>query len=164
VDYTGWKSFRNTDVHLSTGTTIPNPQNWQSSYTTMIGTEYKWLRPERLPGWEIALRGGYWYSQNAIPDSSFTPTVPDANNHSISVGLGLLCKGQGHFLGLFPCSDSSGGLFRPSALGLDLAFQALLYEPRTVTGNQNPVAIPGSVNGTYQTSWYIGSLNLRMNF
>jgi long-chain fatty acid transport protein len=49
-------------------------------------------------------------------------------------------------------------------LGLDLAFQALLYETRTVTGNQNPVAIPGSVNGTYQTSWYIGSLNLRVNF
>lgn len=164
VDYTGWKSLRNTDVHLSTGATIPFPQNWQSSYTTMVGTEYKWLRLERLPGWEVALRGGYWYSQNAIPDSSFSPTVPDANNHSISVGLGLLCKDKGHFLGLFPCGNSNGGFFQPSALGLDLAFQALLYETRTVTGNQNPVAIPGSVNGTYQTSWYIGSLNLRVNF
>ncbi len=164
VDYTGWKSFRNTDVHLSTGATIPFPQNWQSGYTTMIGTEYKWLRLERLPDWEVALRGGYWYSQNAVPDASFTPTVPDANNHSISVGLGLLCRGEAHFLGLFPCGNENGGLLQPKALGLDLAFQALLYETRTVTGNQNPVAIPGSVNGTYQTTWYVGSINLRVNF
>lgn len=164
VDYTGWKSFRNTDVQLSTGATIPFARNWQSSYTTMIGTEYKWLRLERLPDWEVAMRGGYWYSQNAVPDSSFTPTVPDANNHSISVGLGLLCKEKGRFLGLIPCGNENAGLLQPKALGLDLAFQAILYETRTVSGNQNPVAIPGSVNGTYQTTWYIGSINLRMNF
>ncbi len=164
VDYTGWKSLRNTDVHLSNGATIPFARNWQGSYTTMVGTEYKWLQLEHLRDWEVALRGGYWYSQNAVPDSSFTPTVPDANNHSISVGLGLLCKETGHFLGLFPCGNPDGGFLRPSAMGLDLAFQALLYETRTVTGNQNPVAIPGSLNGTYQTTWYIGSVNLRVNF
>jgi hypothetical protein len=45
-----------------------------------------------------------------------------------------------------------------------LAFQTLLYETRTVAGNQNPVAIPGVVNGTYQTAWYIGAVNLRVNF
>jgi len=41
VDMTGWKSVRNTDVHLSNGATIPFPQNWRNTYTTMIGTEYK---------------------------------------------------------------------------------------------------------------------------
>jgi len=164
VDYTGWKSLRNTDVHLSNGITIPFPQNWRSSYTVMIGTEYKWLQVERLPDWEIALRGGYWHSQNAVPDSSFSPTVPDSDNHSISVGLGLLCKDKGHFLGVLPCGHSGGAQFRPRAVGLDMAFQTLLYETRTVAGNQNPVAIPGSVNGTYQTTWYVGSINLRVNF
>lgn len=164
VDYTGWNSFRNTDVHLSNGTTIPFPQNWQSSYTTMVGTEYKWLRLERMPGWEVALRAGYWYSQNAVPDSSFTPTVPDANNHSLSVGLGFMCKEGGKFLGLLACGNPNAKWYGPKAIGLDLAFQALLYETRTVTANQNPVAIPGSVNGTYQTTWYIGSVNLRINF
>jgi long-chain fatty acid transport protein len=52
----------------------------------------------------------------------------------------------------------------PKALGLDLAYQALLYETRTVGGNMNPVAIPGSVNGTYQTTFHVGSINLRVNF
>ena len=45
----GWKWNRNLDVRLSTGGFIPQPQNWRSSYTVMIGTEfkYKWLRLPR---------------------------------------------------------------------------------------------------------------------
>jgi long-chain fatty acid transport protein len=164
VDYTGWKSFRNTDVHLSTGATIPFPQNWRSTYTVMVGTEYKWLKPAMLPAWEVAIRGGYWHSQTPVPDSSFTPGVPDADNHAISVGLGLLCKGQGRFLGLIECGAPSGMWWRPTGIGLDLAYQALLYETRTVTGNQHPLALPGSVNGNYQTTYQIGSVNLRLNF
>ncbi|MDF2756185.1 MAG: putative Porin [Nitrospira sp.] len=164
VDMTGWKSVRNTDVHLSNGTTIPFAQNWRNSYTTMIGTEYKWLRPERLPAWEVALRAGYWHSQTPIPDSSFLPTVPDADQHAISVGLGFLCKDDGRFLGLVECANTEGKAMRPKAIGLDLAYQAIFYETRTISGNLNPVAIPGVVNGTYQTSFHVGMINFRVNF
>jgi len=164
VDMTGWKSVRNTDVHLSNGTTIPFAQNWRNSYTTMIGTEYKWLAFPRLPAWEVALRGGYWHSQTPIPDSSFLPTVPDADQHAVSVGLGLLCKKKGRFLGLVECGTPEGGIFRPSAIGVDFAYQAIFYETRTVSGNQNPVAIPGVVNGTYQSTLHVGMINLRVNF
>jgi long-chain fatty acid transport protein len=162
VDMTGWKSVRNTDVHLSNGATIPYPQNWRNSYTTMIGTEYKWLNLATLPSWEVALRGGYWHSQTPIPDSSFLPTIPDADQHALSVGVGVLCKTNGRFLGLIQCGGE--GRFRPKAIGLDLAYQAIIYETRTVSGNQNPVAIPGVVNGTYQTNLHVGMLNLRVNF
>ena len=164
VDMTGWKSVRNTDVHLSNGSTIPFAQNWRNAYTTMIGTEYKWLELESLSSWEVALRGGYWHSQTPIPDSSFLPTVPDADQHAVSVGLGFLCKTNGRFLGLIECGSTESGIFRPSAIGLDLAYQAIFYETRTVTGNQNPVAIPGVVNGTYQSMLHVGMINLRVNF
>ncbi|MCZ6781638.1 MAG: outer membrane protein transport protein, partial [Nitrospirae bacterium] len=164
VDYTGWKSHRNLDIHLSNGVTIPVARNWRSTYTVMIGTEYKWLRPPVLPNWEIALRGGYWNSQTPIPDKTFTPSVPGADNHSISIGLGLLCKEGGRFFGLFECSASGGGKLRPQAIGLDLAYQALLYETRTVMDNEQPLAIPGVVNGTYKTTFHIGSVNFRINF
>lgn len=163
VDFTGWKSARNTDIHLSSGVTIPFPRNWRSTYSTMIGTEYKWLRPEKLPHWEIAVRGGYWHSQTPIPDSTYSPSVPDADNHSISVGLGLLCKGQGQFLGLFDCG-AGGGKFRPQAIGLDLAYKVFLYENRTVAGNNHALAGAGPVNGTYQTAFHAGLVNLRVNF
>ncbi len=164
VDYTGWKSVRNLDVRLSNGSTIPFPQNWRSTYTIMLGTEYKWLRPAALPAWELALRGGYWHSQTPIPDSSFNPSVPDADNHAISIGLGLLCKGTGRFFGLLECAGSGEGTFGLKAIGLDLAYKALLYETRTVSGNMHPISIPGVINGTYQTTFHIGSINLRMNF
>jgi long-chain fatty acid transport protein len=164
VDYTGWRSVRNLDVHLSTGATILNPQNWRSTYTIMIGTEYKWLQPTVLPEWEVAVRGGYWHSQTPIPDRSFSPTVPDSDMQAISGGLGLLCKGNGQFLGLIPCSMSDGPSFWPSAIGVDLAYQVNLYEPRNVSGNVNPVSIPGVVNGRYQTTYHVGSINLRVNF
>jgi long-chain fatty acid transport protein len=164
VDYTDWHSMRNTDVQLSNGVTIPFAQNWRSTYTVLLGTEYRWLDLQQLPNWEVALRGGYWHSMTPVPDSSFNPQLPDADNHSISAGLGFLCKRNGHFLGLFECGHVGRGLLNPQALGLDLAYQALIYEPRTVTGNLNPVAIPGSVNGVYHTVFHSGSINLRVNF
>ena len=164
VDYTDWHSMRNTDVHLSNGLTIPFVQHWRSTFTVLVGTEYRWLDVPQLPHWEIALRGGYWHSASPVPDQSFAPQVPDADNHSISVGIGLLCKANGHFGGLFKCGHLAHGPMNPQALGLDLAYQALLYEPRTVAGNLNPVAVPGSVNGTYHTVFHVGLVSLRVNF
>lgn len=164
IDYTGWKSVRNLDVHLSTGATIPFPQNWRNAYTLMVGTEYKWISPAALPNWEAAVRAGYWHSQTPIPDQGFLPTIPDADQHAVSGGVGLLCKAPGRFLGLVACGVTEGPFFLPKAIGLDLAYQAIFYEPRTVTGNQNPVALPGVVNGTYHTTFHVGSINLRVNF
>jgi long-chain fatty acid transport protein len=166
VDYTGWKSVRNLDVHLPT-TTIPFPENWRSTYTVMIGTEYRWLKLARLPQWEVAARAGYWNAQTPIPDSSFNPAVPDSDNHSISVGLGLLCKAGGKFFGVLPCGSDS--TYSPKAVGLDLAYQALLYETRTVSNNQNTLANPlggpnSPVNGTYKSTFHVGIVTLRVNF
>ena len=162
VDYTDWKAFRNTDVRFGTGTVIPFPQNWRGSYTTMLGTEWKWLQVPALPAWEIALRSGYWHAQAAIPDSSYNPAVPDAAQHLFAVGLGTLCKAGGRFLAVVPCGSQAW--FSPKAIGFDVSYQFILYEPRTVIGNQNPVAIPGSVDGTYLTKFHVASLNLRLNF
>jgi len=162
VDYTDWKSFRSTDVHLGTGTTILFPQNWRGGYTVMLGTEWKWLEVPQLPGWEVALRSGYWHAQAVVPDASYNPAVPDADQHLIAVGLGTLCKGSGRFFAVIPCSG--GHPLAPKGIGLDLAYQVALYEPRTVAGNQNPVAIPGAINGTYHSTHYVGTFNIRLMF
>jgi long-chain fatty acid transport protein len=158
VDYTGWKSVRNLDTSLSNGLVLPVPLNWMSSYTIMVGTEYKWLKPQFLPQWEIAARAGYWNAQRAIPDATFNPAIPDGDNHAISVGWGFFCRDGGRFLGFIPCGGSERA-FRPSGIGVDLAYKAVLFEQRTISGNLNP-----TVDGTYSTTLHVGSVNLRVNF
>ncbi len=49
--------------------------------------------------------------------------------------------------------------FGVKGVGIDLAYQAILYEARTIAGNVNP-----TVNGTYRSTLHVGSLNLRVNF
>ena len=65
VDYVDWSSFRNLDVKLANGLTLPSPQKWSATYVVMLGTEYKWLALGSLPGWEVAARGGYIHSDDA---------------------------------------------------------------------------------------------------
>jgi long-chain fatty acid transport protein len=157
VDYVGWQSVRNLDVTLGSGTTIAQPQNWRSTYAVMLGTEYKWLALESLPNWVVALRGGYTNQQSQMPDLTFDPGIPSSDLHVVGGGLGLLCKEQGSFLGLMRCGDLGVGSLKPKAIGVDLSFQAALYEDRTVFGNRNP-----TVDGTYRTTLYNGSVSLRV--
>jgi long-chain fatty acid transport protein len=157
VDYVGWKSVRNLDVTLGNGMRIAQPQNWRSTFAVMLGTEYKWLALESLPNWEVALRGGYTNQQNQMPDVTYDPGIPSSDLHVVGGGLGLLCKEHAMFLGLMRCGDLGVGSLKPKAIGLDLAFQAGLYEDRTVQGNRNP-----TVDGIYRTTLYLGSATIRM--
>jgi len=157
VDYAGWKSVRNLDVTLANGTTIPQPQNWKSTYAVMLGTEYKWLALESLPNWEVALRAGYTNQQQQMPDLTYDPGIPSSDLHVVGGGVGFLCKERGSFLGLMRCGDFGVGSLKPKAIGLDLSYQAGLYEDRTVLGNRNP-----TVNGIYRTTLHTGSVSIRM--
>jgi long-chain fatty acid transport protein len=159
VDYVGWKSVRNLDVHLANGSTIPQPLNWRSTYAVMLGTEHRWLTLESLPGWEVALRAGYTNQQTQMPDFGFDPGVPSADVHIVGAGLGLVCKEQGKFLGLIPCGELGVGVLKPKLIGLDLSYQAALYEDRTIVGNRNP-----TVNGLYKTTLHTGGVSIRVAF
>ena len=159
VDYVGWKSVRNLDVHLANGSTIPQPLNWRSTYAVMVGTEHKWLELESLPGWEVALRAGWTNQQNQMPDFTFDPGIPSADVNILGGGVGFLCKEQSRFFGLIPCGDLGVGKVKPKSIGLDLSYQAALYEERTITGNRNP-----TVNGLYKTTYHVGGVSFKVAF
>lgn len=162
VDYVGWKSVRNFDIRCSNVCTstgqsfIPQPRNWNSSYTHMIGTEYRWLRVESLPEWEVALRAGYTNSLTQMPSQTFDPGIPSADVHIPAVGLGLLCKENGSFLGLTRCGNLGVGPLKPKAIGLDFSYQASIYEERTITDNRIP-----AVNGLYKTTLHTGGFSIK---
>ena len=159
VEYVGWKSVRDFDVHLSSGATLPQPQQWKTVPVVAIGTEYKWLGPQWLPHWDVVVRSGYTRTENPVPDATFNPATASLSAHTISVGAGFLCKDGGKFLGLIGCGAREGSSFWPKALGLDVAYQEWIYEPRTITTNLNP-----TVNGTYRAYIHLGIVSLKMQF
>jgi hypothetical protein len=95
--------------------------------------------------------------QTASVKEAVERTLP-LSPHIVSAGVGLLCKGQGQFLGLLACG-AEAGVFGRTALGIDLTYQALLFESRMVTASPNP-----TVNGTFQTTTHAGAITLRVNF
>ncbi len=170
VDHVRWKSFRSTTINLSTpnaaGTpALPLALNWRDTYNVMIGTEYKWLKLERMPGWEVAARAGYMHIQTQMPDQTFNAGIPSADQHVPSVGLGLLCKENGSFLG-FKCGNLGLGSAKPKSIGLDLSYQLALYEDRNVAGQVSSLAAGtnAAINGTYRTTIHAGGVSLRFNF
>jgi long-chain fatty acid transport protein len=166
VDHIKWKSFRNTTISLSSGGGIPVAQDWRNSYNVMVGTEYKFLKMERLPEWEVALRAGYSHYQTQMPDQTFNAGIPSSDTHIPSIGVGFLCKENGSFFGLTKCGNLGMGSMKPKAIGLDLSYQVAYYEDRTVVGQvTNPAAgTNAAVNGTYRTTIHAGGVTLRFNF
>jgi long-chain fatty acid transport protein len=159
VEYVGWKSNRDLDIHLSSGGVIPQPQQWKTVPLVAIGTEYKWLDPVWLPRWDVAIRSGYTRTEDPVPDRTYNPAVASLPAHTISIGAGFLCKEGGRFLGMMVCGGQQGALPWPKAIGFDVAYQEWLYEPRTVTGNLNP-----TVNGTYHAHIHLGTFSFKFMF
>ena len=157
VEYVGWSLHRNLDVRLAGGATIPQPRQWKNVPVIALGTEYKWFNPSWLPHWEVAVRSGYTYTEDPIPDSTFNPGTVSLPAHTLSFGVGFLCTGTGRFLGVIPCSGQSA--LWPKGIGLDLAYQEWFYDARTVVGNLNP-----TVDGTYDASVHLGTFSARSLF
>ena len=157
VEYVGWKSNRDLDIHLSSGGVFPQPQQWKTVPVVAIGTEYKWLNPGWLPHWDVAVRSGYTRTEDPVPDRTFNPATISLSSNTLSIGAGLLCKGPGRFLGLVPCGGASA--LWPKAIGFDVAFQEWFYESRTVTGNLNP-----TVDGTYHAYVHLGTFSFKFIF
>jgi len=154
-----WSSIRDFNISLSNGGFIIQPQNWSDAVTVASGMEYKLLHPPTHPDWEYAFRLGYNHSETPIPDQNFNPASPDSQVHVLTIGVGFHCTGQGQFFWFKQCGETGEGAFFRQALGLDLFFAALLWEPRTVTDHP----IPGA-NGTYKARTYGGGFTFRINF
>ena len=154
VEYADWTDFENINLELSNGATIPQPRNYGKAWVVMVGTEYSLLSPQLLPKWDVSFRGGYVRSETPVPSREFDPSNPDADFNAFSVGLGFLCRAGGHFLGVLPCHGIGG-----KAIGLDLAYQVLLYENRDINNNQQPI-----LNGKWDTTLHVGAVSLRFLF
>ncbi|NGZ95686.1 MAG: long-chain fatty acid transporter [Nitrospira sp. WS110] len=159
VDYVRWQAIRDASVLLSNGGVLPSPQQWKNTFTINVGTEYKLLGITNYPGWDVAFRTGYIRSHSPVTDLSFDPAFADNDVHVATVGMGFLCHAGGNFIGLISCADSGKSFFAKSSMGLDVFYQAFVFDTRTVTDSPNP-----TVNGTYHTTNHAGGATFRLNF
>ncbi len=154
LEYADWTDFENLDLHLENGAVISQRRNYGEAWVVMVGTEYTLRSPTVMPGWDVSVRGGYIRSETPVPSKTFDPSNPDADYNAFSVGLGVMCQGHGKIFGVLPCHS-----FGVKSLGLDVAYQVLLYESRTIENNQQFL-----LNGEWDTTLHVGAISLRMNF
>lgn len=113
----------------------PAPRDWHSVWSQAIGAEY--AATDRL-----RLRGGYFHHDSPIPQDTWDPNLPDANSHGFTTGFG------------FDVTKS---------LTLDLAYSALIYEPRKID-NTVSNAGGGSVDGEYTQYMHVALMTLTYKF
>jgi long-chain fatty acid transport protein len=132
-----WLQFSNFDtLNLNVGNNaflFPSTnfrQSWKDTFTAGFGGDWRFS-----PRW--TLRAGYQYYQSPVPDNTFSPTIPDANQNVLTVGLAY--KHKHHAAEI--------------AYGLDF------YDQRNITANQNP-----AFNGKYDLNVHLFSMAYRYSF
>jgi long-chain fatty acid transport protein len=137
VEWTDWDNLNNVVLHSTpsaafNGHTIPF--NWQSSMYYEFGAQYditdKWV-----------VRGGYIYSENSVPGSTFSPTVPDSERHVFSAGLG----------------------YSLSRIKWDIVYQYSLSRDRKVTIPLQD-GLGGTASGTWKSDGHAIMLTSTMQF
>jgi long-chain fatty acid transport protein len=82
-----WSSFKKTEVNIvqevpAAGLTdASTPLDWKDSWQFKIGAEYRMSDT-------LALRAGYAFINTPVPDHTFEPGNPDADQHNVSIGMG----------------------------------------------------------------------------
>ena len=97
------------------------PANWMSGFTFRGGAQYKLTQ-----NW--AVRCGYAYGQNSVPESTYSPLVPDSNYHLGALGFGYTTK----------------------QWGLDLAYEFIYREQRHIHNDVNSPTVDGTWSNQMQ--------------
>lgn len=106
------------------------PQDWKDTWTYGVSAEYKLNE-----AW--SLRGGYKFMETPIPSETLSPSLPDADRHLLTAGVG--CQQGAH--------------------RVDLAYAYSLFDDRTVSGAPNP-----AMNAKYELSSHLVAVTYGVRF
>lgn len=81
IDWTDWDSLNTVTLHTQHSGEIALPFNYTSSFIYMLGVTRTFQNGLRLSG-------GFIYSESSIPESQFSPSVPDGDRYVFSCGIG----------------------------------------------------------------------------
>jgi long-chain fatty acid transport protein len=137
VEWLGWSAMESLPIDAGANQPLADPSgtgaipyDWDDTWTFNIGGDWACAA-----NW--VLRAGYSYIPTPIPNSTFSPLLPDEDRHVIAVGAGYH-KG-GH--------------------AVDVVWTLSLMDERTVTGNPNP-----AFNGVYDIDPQLVAVSYRYRF
>ncbi len=124
LDWTMWETLNSVTVELENPSLndVTYNYDYQNTFAYKFGLEYSVDE-------ELDLRAGYVYNENATPENTWRPSLPDTDSH-------FICAGFGYKKGNFTA---------------DTAVQLILYEERTIDNNvdENETRTSSSVDGEY---------------
>jgi len=106
------------------------PQKWEDTWNVGAAVEWSFDTP-----WTV--RGGYIYMESPIPDETMAPTLPDADRHIVSIGLG----------------------YARGANAVDVTYAYTIFEDRNITGSM----VPGFI-GDYDLTSHLLQVTYRRTF
>jgi long-chain fatty acid transport protein len=139
VDWTNWDRVNRLTIDTAPPLATTQPFNWRSSFFYDLG-----VTREFSNGFSVS--AGYTFAENSVPDSTYTPALPDSDRHIASLGFG----------------------YKHDRFALHLNYQFAYSPDRTVEGS--PSAPPGSFpagqsgDGTYRNRYHAISTSLSYEF
>ena len=131
VEWTNWDPLSTVQMRADNSALNTDiAYDWKDSFFYEFGAQY-----ELNEHWTV--RTGYFFSENTVPDSTYSPALPDANRHVLSTGLGYGTK----------------------RLQMDIAYQYSFTYTRTVTGSQG-----GLSDGNWTTNGHAIILTSTLKF
>jgi long-chain fatty acid transport protein len=106
------------------------PQQWDDTWNIGAAVEWAYEAP-----W--TLRGGYIFMESPIPDETMAPTLPDADRHVVTVGVG----------------------YEQGPHALDVTYGYTIFEDREISTSAEP-----GFNGDYDLSSHLLQVSYRRSF
>ena len=133
-----FSQFKNLPINTGTASSPFGPVNltqtvpeaWHNTFTLGLGGDWNFAS-------HWVARAGYQYFESPVPNSTFSPTIPDANQNVVTMGIGY--HGQN--------------------VSLEFAYGWDFYNDRNITSDINP-----ALNGKYTFDVQLFSLAFRYGF
>ena len=126
ADWTDWQAVDDIRVDFKTPGMTPATQelDLRNTVAYKLGAEYRYSD-------HLDLRLGYIYNENATPEETWRPSLPDTDMNFFMTGFG----------------------YRVKQVTIDTALQLVFYEKRTIDNNvdMNEARSSSSIDGTYRT-------------
>ena len=139
IQWTNWSRFEKMAVKFARSNAILEADNpvlrrWRDVLSLAVGMEYQ-LNDQ------TQLRAGYFYYESPVPENTFDPSIPGADRHGVTLGVG----------------------YEMDSTTIDFAYAAIFVGDRHITNTVGSTS-GASVSGKYESFIHLVALTFTYRF